>query len=75
MATITLQIPNSLDVKDFEVLMIVASKFYEQGKLSLGQAATMAGVSKKTFAELVGHYHVSIFNDSPEKLEKDVFNA
>lgn len=42
--------------------MLVATRFYEQGKLSLGRAAEMAGLPKSTFAELSGKYNVSIFN-------------
>lgn len=29
--------------------MLLAEKLYEQGRLSLGQAAALAGYSKKTF--------------------------
>ncbi len=33
--------------------MMVASRLYETDKLSLGQAADVAGLSKQTFAELL----------------------
>ncbi len=42
--------------------MLLASKLYEQGKLSLGRAAELARYSKRTFMELLGVYDVSIFN-------------
>ncbi|WP_414635396.1 UPF0175 family protein [Agriterribacter sp.] len=42
--------------------MIVASQLYEQGKRSLGQAAEVAGLTKRTCAELLGNYDVSISN-------------
>ena len=45
-----------------QLYMILASSLYEQGKLSLGQAAELANMSKRTFAELLGSYNVSIFN-------------
>ena len=60
---------------DREFLMIVAARLYEQGKLSLGQAAEVAGLSKRTFAELLGSYNVSIFNFPASDLSKDVANA
>ena len=60
---------------DRELLMIVASRLYEQGKLSLGQAAEVAGLSKRTFAELLGSYNVSIFNFPASDLSKDIANA
>ena len=55
--------------------MIVASHLYEQGKLSLGQAAEVAGLTKRTFAELLGNYNVSIFNFPASDLARDVANA
>jgi predicted HTH domain antitoxin len=55
--------------------MLVASRLYEQGRLSLGQAAELAGLSKRTFAELLGNYNVSIFNFPASDLSRDVANA
>ncbi len=34
--------------------MIIAAKLYEDGKLSTGQAAQIAGLSKRAFIELLG---------------------
>jgi predicted HTH domain antitoxin len=48
---------------------------YEQGKLSLGQAAELAGLSKRTFAELLSKYNVSIFNHPASDLTRDIENA
>ena len=67
--------PDSLGMENREVAMLLASRLYEQGKLSLGQAADMAGLSKRTFAELLGSYNVSIFNFPPSDLSRDVANA
>lgn len=75
MKTLTLNIPDSLEVDKKELLMIVASKLYEEGKLSLGQAAEMANLSKRTFAELLGKYNVSIFNYPASDITRDVANA
>lgn len=75
MKTITLTIPDSLDLDTRELAMLVASRLYEQGKLSLGQAAEVAGLSKRTFAELIGHYNVSLFNFPASDLANDVANA
>ena len=75
MKTITLNLPDNLGVDSFQLTMLLASKLYEQGKLSLGQAAEVAGLSKKSFAELLGKYDVSIFNFPSSELSKDVANA
>jgi predicted HTH domain antitoxin len=75
MRTITLNMPDSFSMENREVAMLLASRLYEQGKLSLGQAADVAGLSKRTFAELLGSYNVSIFNFPPSDLSRDVANA
>ena len=75
MKTLTLNVPDSLDVDNRDLAMLVSTKLYEQGKLSLGQAAEVAGLTKRTFAELLGSYGVSIFNFPAQDLSKDVANA
>jgi predicted HTH domain antitoxin len=75
MKVLTLNIPDSLDVDNHDIAMMVATRLYEQGKLSLGQAAELAGLTKRTFAELLGSYNVSIFNYPASDLSKDVANA
>ena len=75
MPVLTLNIPDSVDLDNKQVAMIVASQLYAQGKLSLGQAAEVAGLTKRTFAELLGAYSVSIFNFPASDLSKDVANA
>ena len=62
MKTITLNIPEQVELSEKEVQMILASQLYEQGKLSLGQAADMAGLSKRFFMETLGEYGISVFN-------------
>lgn len=75
MKTLTLTIPDNLDLSAQEASMLLATRLYEQGKLSLGQAAEVAGYSKRTFMELLGQYGVSVINHSPDDLARDVANA
>ena len=75
MRTITIDLPNSLELNDQEARMVFASKLYEMGKLSLGQAAELAGYSKRTFMELLSNYGVSIINYAPDELDQDLKNA
>jgi len=73
MKTLILQIPDNLDEREARTLF--AAKLYEKGSLSLGQAAELAGYSKRTFMELLGSYQVSVFSYSEAELEKDILNA
>jgi len=75
MKTLTINLPDTLDLDGDEVVMLIATRLYEKGKLSLGQAAELVGLSKRTFAELLGRYDVSIFNYPASDLAKDVKNA
>ncbi len=75
MKTLTINVPDSLELDSKEAAMIVATRLYEKGKLSLGQAAELVGLSKRAFAELLGQYDVSIFNYPASDLSNDVKNA
>lgn len=75
MRVLKINIPDSVDLDDKEAVMALASKLYEQGKLSLGQAADLVGLSKSAFMEVLKNYGVSIFNSPTSDLEKDIGNA
>lgn len=75
MIKITLEIPGNLEMSQFEVTMMLAAKLYEEGKLSSGQAAEMAGLSKRAFIELLGKYGVSVFGYDFDELENDLNNG
>ena len=76
MRIIQLNIPDEVEeLNDFDFSMMIASKLYEDGRLSSGQAAKMAGLSKRTFIELLGKYGVSVFSTSLSDLESDIANA
>ena len=75
MKTIQFEIPDNIDLNDREAKMLLASKLYEKGKLSLGQAAQMVSLSKRAFMEILGDYDVSVFNHPVSELENDIKNA
>ncbi len=75
MKTIQLQVPDDVDLEEYDYSMIIASKLYEDGKLSAGQAAQIAGLSKRTFIEILGRYGVSVFSRSISDLHSDISNA
>jgi predicted HTH domain antitoxin len=54
---------------------MLAIKMFEKGKLTLGQAAEIAGFSKRAFMEIIGDYDVSPINSAIEDIENDVKNA
>ena len=75
MKTLTLNIPDTLDISNFEIVVILATQLYQSSKLSLGQAAEVAGLTKRAFVELLGKNKVSIFNFLKSDLTNDIANA
>ncbi len=51
---------------------MLAAQLYDQGKLSLGQAAELVGLSKKQFMERIGKYGVSVFGETLEDISRDI---
>lgn len=72
MTTITLEVPDSLGEYQKDTIRFIAAKLYESGKLSLGQAAVMSGLTKRTFAELLNDYGVSYINYSVDDLKEEL---
>ncbi len=66
MKTLTITLPESIESGELELKMILAGQLYERGKVTLGQAADIVGVSKRTFIEIMGRFGFSIFGESVE---------
>lgn len=75
MKQVVLNLPDFIDLSEREISMTLAAKLYEERKLSIGQAAELVGISKRSFIELLGTYNVSLFNYPPSELSTDVRNA
>jgi predicted HTH domain antitoxin len=74
MTTITLEVPDSLGEHQYDTVRFIAAKLYESGKLSLGQAAEMVGLSKRTFADLLPDYNVALLNYPVSEMLSDADN-
>ena len=64
------ELPASLSGNEAKVFLAI--KLYEVGKVSLGQAAKIAGHSKRAFMEILGHHRVPIFDYSPDELRQEI---
>jgi len=70
MSELKLELPE--EVSKEEARLLLAVKLYEVGRLSLGQAAKVAGFSKRSFMEILGKYGVPVFAGTPEELRWEV---
>ncbi|MFO0362167.1 MAG: UPF0175 family protein [Flavobacteriales bacterium] len=75
MTKVILNIPESINSSAFDLPTYVASKLYADGLITAGQGAEIAGISKRTFIELLGKYGVSVFSESVDDLRNDIDNA
>jgi predicted HTH domain antitoxin len=72
MSTNVLEVDLPPNLSEDEAKLFLAIKLYEVGKASLGQAAKVAGFSKRAFVDVLGHYKVPVFNYSPEALRQEI---
>jgi len=75
MKTLTLTLPDSVEMDKAEVMIMIAARLYERGTLALGQAAKLAGMPKWDFARILGDYGVPYFNYPAGEIAQDVKNA
>ena len=54
MSTGELRVTLPFSLSEDEAKLLLAVKLYEVGKISLGQAAKLAGFSKRAFMEVLG---------------------
>jgi predicted HTH domain antitoxin len=71
MQTITITLPDNTELDRNQTVKFLASKLFEAGKLSLGQAADLAGMTKVTFAEVLGDFGVSLINYPVTEMKRD----
>jgi predicted HTH domain antitoxin len=67
---VRIELPDSLSAEEAKTLLAV--KTFEVGRLTLGQAARMAELSKRAFLEILGRYKVAVFNYPPEDLRHEL---
>jgi predicted HTH domain antitoxin len=72
MNKITLNIPENVNLTNFDLTVYVAAKMYEDGLVTAGQASEIVGISKRAFIEILGKYGVSLFSQAPDDMEKDI---
>jgi predicted HTH domain antitoxin len=75
MKTLKINLPESVDFDANDALMVIAARLYDKGKITLGQAAQMVGLSKTAFMELLANYGVAVFNYDISAIDKDIENA
>jgi predicted HTH domain antitoxin len=58
-----------------EFRLLLAAKLFELGRVTLGQAAELAGLPTWDFSEALGRIGVSVINLTPDQLAHDLASA
>ena len=72
---LTLEVPDAANLSQTDAQILFAMKLFEADKLSLGKAAEVAGLSYRTFHELLVRYEIPIVTMSEEDVQWEVNNA
>ena len=75
MKSVTIQIPDNLNISEQDFKFRIAANLYSEGKVSLGEGAAIAEVSKRYFIENIGKFGVSVFNLTAAELLEDIAHA
>ncbi len=70
MNALTVELP--LDIAVEEARFLLTIKLFEVGRVSLGQAAKLAGYSKPTFIEILGKLGVPVIDYPAEELQQEI---
>ena len=65
-------IPAHIDVDEHEVRLLMAVELYREGRLTLEQAAELAGLCVEDFMRELSRRKVSIINWGEEELEEEL---
>lgn len=65
-----LDLPSNLTKDEAQTLLAV--KLYEAERVSIGQAAKLAGYSKRAFIEILGKHNIKVINYSPAELREEL---
>ncbi len=71
---ISVNLPD-MNIKENEIKLLLAIKLLEEGEVSLGKAAEIAGYTEKAFAEVLVHRGVAPIKYTNLDLDKELRNA
>ena len=72
---LTLTVPDTANLSQTDAQILFAMKLFESETLSLGKAAEMAGLSYRTFYELLIRYGVPVVSMTEKDVIEEIANA
>jgi predicted HTH domain antitoxin len=72
---VTLNVPEAANLSETDAQLLFSIKLFEAEKLSLGKAAEVAGLSYRTFYELLIRYNIPVVSYRDDEVQMDLENA
>jgi predicted HTH domain antitoxin len=72
---LTLTVPDMANLSETDAQILFAIKLFESETLSLGKAAEVAGLSYRTFHELLTRYGVPVSSMTEEDVVEEIANV
>jgi predicted HTH domain antitoxin len=72
---VTLNIPDTANISETDAQLLFAMKLFEAGKLPLGKAAEVAGLSYRAFYELLGRYGIPVVTMTEDDVRWEIEQA
>jgi len=70
---LSLKLPDTIQVSQKDIELIIAYSLFDKGHLTSGQAAGLVGLSQRAFLENAHIYNVSPYQyDDPDELNKEI---
>lgn len=72
---LTLTVPDTANLSETDAQLLFAMKLFEAQKFSLGKVAEVAGLSYRTFYELLIRYGIPIVSLTEEDVKEEIVNV
>ena len=73
--SLDLDLPDGVQLSEYDAAMIIAGKLWQEGYVSYGKAASIVGITKKKFIESLGKYGFPFTNISVDELRQEIDNV
>lgn len=70
--SLELDLPEGVKLSEHDAAMIIAGKLWQEGYISYGKAAHIAGITKSEFIESLGKYGYPFTNISSDELRQEL---
>jgi predicted HTH domain antitoxin len=72
---LSIDVPWGTHVTEADAKILFAAALFQAGKLSLGKASEVAGLSYRTFYEILQHYSIPVVSYTEDQVRAEIENV